>query len=143
MAIESAIVEWAGLCLSIATGFQLGMWVDILAVSLKLAASKVNVMRDLICEKNPYAEVSAHPVELTYENAETIKQLITQASVVICATDNRPSKLIVNRLCIEADKVALYGGAFRRAYGGQVLCVRPKRSPCDQCSRSRDARPII
>ena len=94
---------------------------------------KVNVMRDLICEKNPDAEVSAHPVELTYENAETIKQLITQASVVICATDNRPSKLIVNRLCIEADKVALYGGAFRRAYGGQVLCVRPKRSPCHEC----------
>ena len=29
--------------------------------------------------------------------------------------------------------VAVYGGAFRRAYGGQVLRVRPKRSPCHQC----------
>jgi len=94
---------------------------------------KVNVVRDLIYEKNPDAEVSTHPVEVAYENKETIGQLITQANVVVCATDNRPSKLLINRLCIEADRVAFYGGAFRRAYGGQVLRVCPKRSPCHEC----------
>jgi len=94
---------------------------------------KVNVVRDLIHEKNPDAQVSTYPVELTYENHEAIKQLVAQADVVICGTDNRPSKLLINQMCIEAGVVAVYGGAFRRAYGGQILRVRPKQSPCHEC----------
>jgi molybdopterin/thiamine biosynthesis adenylyltransferase len=94
---------------------------------------KVNVIRDLIHEKNPDAEVSVYHRDLTYENAEELKHLIAQADVVLCGTDNRTSKLLVNRLCIEANIPAVYGGAFRRAFGGQVLRVRPKKSPCHQC----------
>ncbi len=94
---------------------------------------KVNVIRDLILEKNPDAQVAVYPISLTHENAESFKPLIAQAHVVICATDNRPSKLLVNKLCIDADIVAIYGGAFRRAYGGQVLRVRPRVSPCHEC----------
>ena len=94
---------------------------------------KVNVIRDLIHEKNPDAVVTTHPVALDYANRETVKQLVAEADVVICGTDNRPSKLLINQLCIEAGVVAVYGGAFRRAYGGQVLRVRPRQSPCHQC----------
>jgi len=94
---------------------------------------KVNVMRDMILDKNPDAQVTIHPFEVTSHNVETIRPLIARADVVICGTDNRPSKLLINRLCIEENKTALYGGAFRRAYGGQVLRVRPKTSPCHEC----------
>ena len=94
---------------------------------------KVNVIRDLILEKNPEARVSIYPVAVTVENFETIRPLIAGADVVICGTDNRPSKLLVNRLCVEENVVAVYGGAFRRAYGGQVLRVRPKASLCHEC----------
>ena len=73
--------------------------------------------------------VTIHPVAVTAENLETIRPLIAAADVVICGTDSRPSKLLLNRLCIEENVVAVYGGAFRRAYGGQVLRVRPKTSP--------------
>lgn len=93
----------------------------------------MNVIRDLILEKNPDARVSIHPVAVTAENLETIRLLIADADVVICGTDSRPSKLLVNRLCIEENVVAVYGGAFRRAYGGQVLRVRPKTSLCHEC----------
>ena len=94
---------------------------------------KVNVVRDLVLEKNPDAQVSVYPVGVTVENLGDITQLIKQADVVVCGTDSRPSKLLINRLCIESDVVAVYGGAFRRAYGGQVLRVRPRESPCYQC----------
>lgn len=94
---------------------------------------KVNVVRDLIHEKNPAAEVSTCAVELSYENQDTISQLIKEADIVVCGTDNRPSKLLINQMCVEAGVVAVYGGAFRRAYGGQILRVRPKQSPCHQC----------
>jgi molybdopterin/thiamine biosynthesis adenylyltransferase len=94
---------------------------------------KVNVLRDLILDKNPDAQVETHPIELTHDNQDALRELIAKADVVICGTDNRPSKLLVNRLCVEANKLAVYGGAFRRAYGGQVLRVRPKQSPCFEC----------
>ncbi|MGD9902809.1 MAG: ThiF family adenylyltransferase [Vicinamibacterales bacterium] len=94
---------------------------------------KVNVVRDLIHEKNPDANVSVHPVALGYENQEDVRALVKRADVVICGTDNRPSKLLINKLCLDEGVVAIYGGAFRRAYGGQVLRVRPRQSPCHQC----------
>ena len=94
---------------------------------------KVNVVRDLILEKNPDAQVFPHAIALTFENVETIRKFVHQANVVVCGTDNRPSRLLINQLCIEGNTVAVYGGAFRRAYGGQVLRVRPKESPCQQC----------
>lgn len=94
---------------------------------------KVNVVRDLILEKNPDVQVSTHPVSLEYDNQEVIRELVSKADVVVCGTDSRPSKLLVNQLCVDAGVVVVYGGAFRRAYGGQVLRVRPKKSPCYQC----------
>jgi molybdopterin/thiamine biosynthesis adenylyltransferase len=94
---------------------------------------KVKVIRDLVHEKNPHAQVAIHPLEVKVENLDTIRALVARADVVICGTDNRPSKLLINKLCIEENVVAVYGGAFRRAYGGQVLRVRPKTSPCHEC----------
>ena len=94
---------------------------------------KVNVLRDLILEKNPNARVQAIAAEINFAAQDHIKHLIAQANVVICGTDNRPSKLLINKLCVEAGVVAIYGGAFRRAYGGQVLRVRPRQSPCHEC----------
>jgi molybdopterin/thiamine biosynthesis adenylyltransferase len=94
---------------------------------------KVNVVRDLVHEKNPDARVSTHALAVSSETHDAIRQLIAAADVVICGTDNRQSKLQINQLCIEAGVTAVYGGAFRRAYGGQVLRVRPKQSPCHQC----------
>jgi len=94
---------------------------------------KVNVVRDLILDKNPDAHVATIPAEVTFETQDQIKEHIAKADVVLCGTDNRPSKLLVNKLCVDADVVAIYGGAFRRAYGGQVLRVRPRQSPCHEC----------
>jgi molybdopterin/thiamine biosynthesis adenylyltransferase len=94
---------------------------------------KVNVVRDAILEKNPDAQVFVYPIAVSPEKLEDIRSLIRGANLVICGTDNRPSKLLINQLCIEENVAAVYGGAFRRAYGGQVLRVRPRVSPCQQC----------
>lgn len=99
----------------------------------QVGRSKVNVLRDLIRDKNPKAEVEAHAIAAGFENRDTIASMVQAADVVICGTDNRQSKLLINELCVEAGVPAIYGGAFRRAYGGQVLRVRPKQSPCQQC----------
>jgi molybdopterin/thiamine biosynthesis adenylyltransferase len=94
---------------------------------------KVNVLRDLVREKNPDARVDAIPEEVTFATQDRLRELVGKANIVICGTDNRPSKLLINKLCVDANVPAIYGGAFRRAYGGQVLRVRPRQSPCHQC----------
>ncbi|UGX99546.1 ThiF family adenylyltransferase (plasmid) [Bradyrhizobium barranii subsp. barranii] len=99
----------------------------------QVGRAKVNVTRDLILEKNPNAQVDVHAVDVSFDNREMIAGLVQAADLVICGTDNRQSKLLINELCVSANKPAVYGGAFRRAYGGQILRVRPKESPCQQC----------
>ncbi|MEQ1929523.1 MAG: ThiF family adenylyltransferase [Parvularculaceae bacterium] len=99
----------------------------------QVGRSKVNVTRDLIREKNPKARVEALAADVGYDNRDAIAALIADADLVVCGTDNRQSKLLINELCVGANVPALYGGAFRRAFGGQILRVRPKQSPCHQC----------
>ncbi|TFV48275.1 HesA/MoeB/ThiF family protein [Bradyrhizobium niftali] len=94
---------------------------------------KVNVMRDLILEKNPSAKVEVHRVAVSFDNRDVVAEFIGASDLVICGTDNRQSKLLINELCVSANVTAVYGGAFRRAYGGQILRVKPKHSPCHQC----------
>ena len=94
---------------------------------------KVYVARDLIHEKNPAVLVETHPIAANFETEALVKPIAQAADVIICATDDRPSKLFVNRIAITVGRTTIYGGAFRRAFGGQVLRVRPGRSPCYQC----------
>jgi molybdopterin/thiamine biosynthesis adenylyltransferase len=98
-----------------------------------LGRYKTLAVKDLLLDKNPYAQVRTLQVSAAWRERDTFEQLIQDMDVVICATDNRESRLFLNRLCVEGDKVCLYGGAFRRAYGGQVLRVVPHISICYQC----------
>ena len=58
---------------------------------------------------------------------------IKKNDLIICATDNRESRLLINKLCIAENKVCIYGGTFRRACGGQVLRVIPHKTLCYDC----------
>lgn len=98
-----------------------------------VARYKTKVMAERIHEKNPYAKVKTWQDKVCPENMELVWEIVREVDIVICATDNRPSKLILNRLSVEGKKPCLFPGAFRRAYGGQILFVRPQVSPCYQC----------
>lgn len=94
---------------------------------------KTRAMADFIRDKNPYAQVRTWEQKVSSDNIELVRDLVRQADIVICGTDNRESKLLLNRICVEEDTVLILGNAFRRAYGGQVLRIRPGKSLCYQC----------
>ena len=94
---------------------------------------KVNAARDLLLESNPWAKVDVYAFHAETQYQEELRTIISNCDLVICATDNRPSKLFVNALCIESGRPAIFGGAFRRAYGGQMLRVRPHDTACYHC----------
>lgn len=94
---------------------------------------KTRALADFIRDKNPYAQVHTWEQKVSADNIELVRERVRQADVVICGTDNRESKLLLNRICVEENTVLIMGNAFRRAYGGQVLRIRPGKSLCYQC----------
>lgn len=94
---------------------------------------KTKAVADLLKNKNPYVNVTTYEVDITETTYEFRNKLVEDIDLVICGTDNRKSRLLVNRLCVEHNIPCIYGGAFRRAYGGQVLHVIPHQTMCYQC----------
>lgn len=100
-----------------------------------LGRLKTNAMRDYILERNPGATVDTHAFRLdgaSFEEFLTIVRSVTP-DLIICGTDNRESRLLVNRASILTGTPTIYGGVRRRAYAGQVLRVIPGLTPCYQC----------
>jgi len=96
---------------------------------------KVNAMRDYVLDRNPSADITTLKMHIdsnTQEEFSTTLQAF-KPDIVVCATDNRTSRLLINRICVQAGLPAIYAGVFRRAYGGQVLRVIPGLTPCYQC----------
>jgi len=94
---------------------------------------KTKVIRDQILDKNPYASVTTHETKVTWSNMEDLREIVRQADLVICATDSRGSRAVINKACTDENRTLIMAGAFRRAFGGQVLRIRPRLSPCYQC----------
>lgn len=94
---------------------------------------KAAAAKDLIQEIDPTINIEIHLVKADTENQVLVRNAVEKSDLVICATDNRPSKLFINTICVDLKKTVLFGGAFRRAYGGQVVRVKPHQSACFQC----------
>jgi molybdopterin/thiamine biosynthesis adenylyltransferase len=96
---------------------------------------KVNALRDYVLDRNPQANVTAEAFKLDGGTFDRLHDLVRSAApdLIVCGTDNRESRLLINRAALLTDTVALYGGVRRRAYAGQVLRVIPGLTPCYQC----------
>jgi molybdopterin/thiamine biosynthesis adenylyltransferase len=98
-----------------------------------LGRFKTRAMRDMILDRNPLANIVLSESECTLENRADVEQLIAGCDVILCCTDNRESRLLINAISLALGVPAIYGGTFRRAYGGQVIRVTPRRTICYQC----------
>lgn len=95
---------------------------------------KVNALRDYVLDRHPGAVVETLPQRLDADTARSFADTIRAIApdVIVCGTDNRESRLIVNRAAVEADAYCLFGAVRRRAYG-EILQVLPGVTPCYQC----------
>lgn len=96
---------------------------------------KANAMRDVVRDRHPAAQVRTSDLRISGTTRNELRGLLheVQADLVVCATDNRESRLLINRLCLEEDLPLILGGVYRRAYGGVVQRVVPGVTPCYQC----------
>ena len=78
-------------------------------------------------QRNPLATVSTHSFRLDGTTFDALLDLCEQSpDLIICGTDNRESRLLINRASVLHSIVTLYGGVRRRAYAGQVLESDPR-----------------
>ncbi len=94
---------------------------------------KIDAVADSILEKNPYATIDCYPLKVDWDQYDQVKKNLADADLCIIATDNQRSRLVINKAAVEAGVTCIAGGAYRRAYGGHVLRIRPGQTCCYQC----------
>ena len=92
---------------------------------------KTDAVADLIMGKNPHAKVDKLQVNVMDDPSLTERE-ISNADIVIVATDNNDSRFFINSLLLKHRKIGIYGRANTRAEGGDVFIQRPD-GPCYAC----------
>lgn len=95
---------------------------------------KTRAVRDAILGHNPQASVVCHEVDITTDG-ELLERIVASSDLVFVATDNQLSRYLINDACLYAGKPAVYGGAYERAFAGEVIRVIPGEAGCYACVR--------
>lgn len=89
-----------------------------------LGRLKTDVISDCIKGKNPYAIVDKFPIDIN-RNYSLLSAEIEKADIVVCATDNNPSRFNISKILVEKQKVGIFGRAITRAEGGDIFKYVP------------------
>jgi molybdopterin/thiamine biosynthesis adenylyltransferase/rhodanese-related sulfurtransferase len=93
-----------------------------------LGLRKVDVAKEKLALVNPNITVVTHGVRLDSANAMNI---IGQYDVVLDATDNVPSRYLINDACVLRDKPDVYAGVI--GLNGQASVFHASKGPCYRC----------
>lgn len=89
---------------------------------------KVESAKQRLLDINPHVTVETYNTLLTSENALDI---VARYDVVIDATDNFPTRYLLNDACVFLGKPLVYGAIFR--FDGQASVFYAKEGPCYRC----------
>jgi sulfur-carrier protein adenylyltransferase/sulfurtransferase len=101
---------------------------QVLYSSRDVGRAKIEAAAARLKEANPHVEVRPHPVALTSANA---LEIIQGYDVVIDASDNFPTRYLVNDACVLTKRPYVYGSIFQ--FEGQVSVFASKDGPCYRC----------
>jgi molybdopterin/thiamine biosynthesis adenylyltransferase len=102
---------------------------------------KTQAVRDAILQHNPRATVTCYETDVT-QDTELLYEAVRDCDVVVVATDTELSRNLINEACLDLGAVAVYGGAYERAFAGEVVRVVPDSGGCYACVRQRTASMI-
>jgi sulfur-carrier protein adenylyltransferase/sulfurtransferase len=93
-----------------------------------LGTRKVESARQRILELNPAIQVDAFDEPFTSANA---MRIAAPFDVILDASDNFPTRYLVNDLCVLTGKPLVYGAVFR--FDGQASVFDARLGPCYRC----------
>jgi molybdopterin/thiamine biosynthesis adenylyltransferase len=92
---------------------------------------KTAALADLLRDRNPAITVNAHELDLM--SVPDLEDRIRDASVVVLATDNDPTRFRLNEACVRTGTPFVVGKVFTRGIGGEVFAYRPAEAGCLGC----------
>jgi molybdopterin/thiamine biosynthesis adenylyltransferase len=96
-----------------------------------IGMKKVEALTDLLRDRNSAASIS--PIDADLTNYAGLRSEIKAADVVVLATDNDPTRYMMNELCVAAAVPFVVGRVFTRGIGGEVFAYRPLDGGCLAC----------
>jgi hypothetical protein len=93
-----------------------------------LGRPKVEVVADLIRQRNPQAEIDVH-IGRIQDHLHALDDL----DLLVVGVDGEGTKYELNQACLERGIVAVYAGVYERGEGGDVVIIRPYDGPCYAC----------
>ena len=99
-----------------------------------LGRAKVRAVRDLIRSYDLPAAVVAYKQDVV-ENATGLWEVMSDVDLVLCATDNVPSRRLVNYVAVHTGTPLVMACTFRNARIGEILRVLPGETACYECTR--------
>jgi len=92
---------------------------------------KVDAVAEVLRDRNP--KVNIETIDCDILNYPRLAAEIVEADVVVLATDNEPSRFVVNEICVRNNIPFVVGRVFTRGIGGEVFAYRPENGGCLAC----------
>ncbi|HML22810.1 MAG TPA: ThiF family adenylyltransferase [Aggregatilinea sp.] len=89
---------------------------------------KVDAVADLIRQRNPAAEI-----KVVAGRIEDHTDLFDEMDLVVSGVDSEGPKYLINQMCLEHGRTAIYAGVYERGEGGDVCVIVPGEGPCYAC----------
>jgi hypothetical protein len=95
---------------------------------------KVDVIRDYIVQRNPYATVRTYPYDLFSEIAYSVRtQLAERLELIVSTVANSKANLLVNRYGLKHGIPMVFASVLGKGFGGRIFRVIPEHTPCYNC----------
>lgn len=97
---------------------------------------KTRALADMLRNTCPHVSVETFEFNVL-EDPEQLQSVVQGSHLVIGATDSEKSKRAINDVCWPMGIPAVYGAAYDRAFGGDVVRVIPPTTACYECFYSQ------
>ncbi len=96
----------------------------------KLNIQKVHSAEEKLRKLNPDLNLKVYPIRADYDN---LSKLVKDYEIIIDATDNFPSRFIINQVCFEQKKPLVFGAV--KGFQGQLSIFKAyeNNQPCYAC----------
>jgi adenylyltransferase/sulfurtransferase len=101
---------------------------QVLFTTADVGKPKAETAAERLHALNPGITLEAHPLRVSAQNAA---DLVARYDLVIDATDNFPTRYLLNDACVLGKKPLLYGAIVQ--FHGQVSLFAPPHGPCYRC----------
>lgn len=95
---------------------------------------KVDALADVLRDRNPAVNIERHDADLMTVD---LSKHLPEATVVVLATDNEPTRYRINEACVKAGVPFVVGKVFTRGIGGEAFAFRPREGGCLACLERR------